>query len=289
MSRRGGHGWSPHSRRGIAAIALVVVLAMISMAIIGMVLEGARDQDLSETRMSTVRAFYAAESGVSMGLREVFVGNDLDGDGGIGSISDDGNSGNDPQIGVARVNVSREASAGSTLVISNASSGSSTHRIESSAGADTDGTAPGLWVEQFQSATALNTLTDVDWTATPDSIGVVSQVNFASASGQAWPGGPTDNWARHYSGKITVAQSGTWTFYTNSDDGSDLWIDGSRVVSNDGTHAMQLRSGSVALSAGQHDIEIHWFERTGVFGLVLSWSGPGVASQTVVPASALSH
>jgi hypothetical protein len=52
----------------------------------------------------------------------------------------------------------------------------------------------------------------------------------------AIPGTPGDYFATTFQGRISVATAGIYTFCTNSDDGSDLTIDGSLVVDNGGLH-----------------------------------------------------
>ncbi len=99
-------------RTGSASVAMIVVLMVVSLIIVGMVLSGARDQDLTVSRLDAIRAQYAADAGAEMAVREVMLNTDEDGDGTIGSISDDGDSGNDPLIGPARVLVTR---TGNTL------------------------------------------------------------------------------------------------------------------------------------------------------------------------------
>lgn len=81
---------------------------------------------------------------------------------------------------------------------------------------------------------------------------------------------------------------GIWTFYTESDDGSRLYIDGSLVVDNGGLHGMEERSGAVQLRAGEHEIKIDFFENGGGAGCKASWEGPGTGKQ-IIPAGALFH
>ena len=88
------------------AVIVIIVLLLIAIFIIGIVSGSARDLDSSARRLETVQAFYAAEAGVNMALRELKINSDEDSDGTIGSISDDATDGNDPAIGVARVVVS---------------------------------------------------------------------------------------------------------------------------------------------------------------------------------------
>ncbi len=96
-----------------------------------------------------------------------------------------------------------------------------------------------------------------------------------------------DNFGFVFTGTLEVPAAGDWTFFTSSDDGSRLWIDGALVVDNDGVHAMQERSGTVALSAGPHALRVEFFERDGGEGLVVSWQGHGVGKQEI-PSSSLS-
>jgi hypothetical protein len=92
----------------------------------------------------------------------------------------------------------------------------------------------------------------------------------------------TDNFVMRWTGILTIATEGEYTFSTQSDDGSLLYIDGQRVVDNDGTHGMTDRQGSMALSAGAHDFVVAFFENTGGAGLKVSWSPvPGSPLQPI--------
>jgi len=144
----------------------------------------------------------------------------------------------------------------------------------------------GLDADYFALPFAPKKLKDIDFDAEPTVTGSVSNINIPSSNNPGWPGGPKDNFAVQFTGTITISEKGLWRFYTNSDDGSDLYIKGKRVVNNDGLHGMKTRSGFVFLDKGDHDIKVRCFERSGGYGLIVYWRGPGVPSQTVVPASA---
>lgn len=98
----------------------------------------------------------------------------------------------------------------------------------------------------------------------------------------------SDNFFARWTGKITVPKDGKYTFYTESDDGSRLLIDGNAVVNNGGPHGMTEVSGEVDLTAGAHDIVIEYFEIGGDAGMKASWSGPGVDKE-IIPERVLSH
>ena len=95
-----------------------------------------------------------------------------------------------------------------------------------------------------------------------------------------------DYFGFRFSGSIEITTAGTYTFYTASDDGSQLFIDGGLVVDNDGLHSTQEMSGSIYLTAGMHPIVVTFFENGGDEVLIVSYSGPGI-SKTQIPGSVL--
>jgi hypothetical protein len=151
------------------------------------------------------------------------------------------------------------------------------------------GGGTGLYAEYFaHSGSTWNTLSDVDFDAESDFASVVPDINFpCQDTDPAWEGGPISRWAARYTGQVDIPADGTWTFYLNSDDASTLWINGSKLVDNDGIHSMRERDGTVTLTAGLHDIEIYFMQWDGDYGLIASWQGPGVATKTVIPSNKL--
>src|SRR5688572_16929470 len=107
-----------HVRRGTAVVAVIVSMLIMAIVVVGTVLGTARDQDLTVRRLETVRAFYAAEAGANMAIREIILNVDADADGVIGTISDDGNSANDPTMSSAQVVVTRTVSGPQTILTS---------------------------------------------------------------------------------------------------------------------------------------------------------------------------
>lgn len=90
-----------------------------------------------------------------------------------------------------------------------------------------------------------------------------------------------DGFGFRFTGFIDIATPGTYTFYTTSDDGSKLFINGTEIVDNDGLHAAQEEQGSVSLSAGLHSIEVTFFERGGNEVLDVAYEGPGLSKQAI--------
>ncbi|MHC5007757.1 MAG: hypothetical protein ACYTGF_10415 [Planctomycetota bacterium] len=124
----------PGQRRGVAAVAMVVFLIVVDLIIVGFVVGIGRDHNLTVHRMQTLEAMYAAEAGVNMSIREMMNAADEDGDGAIGTISDDSDDGTDPSVGNARFVVTAAADtpvAGQTTLTSAGRSGEARRTIDS--------------------------------------------------------------------------------------------------------------------------------------------------------------
>ncbi|UWX54058.1 PA14 domain-containing protein [Maribacter litopenaei] len=117
--------------------------------------------------------------------------------------------------------------------------------------------------------------------------GYVSNFDVAALQNNVDPG-DTDSFSIRYRGQIDITTSGNYTFFTNSDDGSKLFIDGVEVVDNDGDHgAVEVSSSPISLSVGLHDIEITYYENGGGQTLQVLYQGPSIAKQQM-PFSILS-
>ncbi len=92
------------------------------------------------------------------------------------------------------------------------------------------------------------------------------------------------NFAVEYTGYIKIPSDGIYTFYTNSDDGSKLYIDNMLVVTNDGDHAPQERSGIKLLKAGFHPFKVTFYQAGGGMTLDAKIKGPNIKEQVITPA-----
>jgi hypothetical protein len=78
-----------------------------------------------------------------------------------------------------------------------------------------------------------------------------------------------------YSARFWVSEPGTYRFRLESDDGSILYIDGRRVIRNDGEHPVEREDGKVRLKQGAHDIRVSYFQGPRFHvALVLKVRGP---------------
>jgi hypothetical protein len=137
-------------------------------------------------------------------------------------------------------------------------------------------TSQGLLYRYYQGTwSALPTFTSLN----PTTTGTTSNFDLTKAE-------VGDNFGLRFTGYIDVPTDGAYTFYTTSDDGSKLFIGNSEVVSNDGQHPSQERSGTIGLKAGKHAIRVEFFEIGGGEVLEVRYAGPGISKQ-LVPAGAL--
>ncbi|MFT3702299.1 MAG: alkaline phosphatase family protein [Agriterribacter sp.] len=89
-----------------------------------------------------------------------------------------------------------------------------------------------------------------------------------------------------YNGYIQIDAAGTYKFFTQSDDGSALFVDDKKIVDNDGDHGVKERSGEINLTPGKHSIRIEYFNADGGYWLDAFYKGPGLAKQ-LIPANKL--
>lgn len=72
-------------------------------------------------------------------------------------------------------------------------------------------------------------------------------------------------------GQIDIPTDGSYDFRLISDDGSFLFIDDEEVIDNSGWHGPRPVDGEMYLTAGKHDIEIHFQQGGGGAALSFQW------------------
>jgi len=90
-----------------------------------------------------------------------------------------------------------------------------------------------------------------------------------------------------WTGYVVPRVTETHTFYTVSDDGVRLWIDGKRIINNWGTHGATENNGRAKLTAGKKTpIKLEYFQGTGDAAIKLMWSSAKEKKQ-LIPTSQL--
>jgi hypothetical protein len=139
------------------------------------------------------------------------------------------------------------------------------------------GTRRGLYAEYFDNINLTNQkVTRID-----------PQVNFNWGAGSPDPAIASDTFSARWTGLLKPMSSGVYTFYTVSDDGVRLWVNGHLIIDNWTDHPPTENSGTITLTAGQaYDTRLEYYERGGGATIRLSWSGPGLLKE-IIPQSQL--
>ncbi|MEN8862295.1 MAG: PA14 domain-containing protein, partial [Lentimonas sp.] len=89
-----------------------------------------------------------------------------------------------------------------------------------------------------------------------------------------------------FTGYIEVPTAGSYTFYLQSDNGSNLFIHDAHVIDDDFNHTGLEKSGSIELAAGLHPFRVYYRHGTkSSHVLDLNWSGPNVRKQAIPTAN----
>ncbi len=112
--------------------------------------------------------------------------------------------------------------------------------------------------------------------------------SFGDISSITIPGfARADSFALEYNGNIEIKETGVYTFYLASDDGSSLEINDVEIINHDGTHGATEKYKQIALAKGIHSFKLQYFEALYSQSLSLSMDGPNMPKQ-LIPSSILS-
>jgi hypothetical protein len=127
---------------------------------------------------------------------------------------------------------------------------------------------------------------DVGFTGTTQTR-IDPSVDFNWGSGSPAAAIGVDTFSARWLGQVQPQFSEVYTFYTQSDDGVRLWVNGQQVVNNWTDHATTENSGTISLTAGQrYDIRLEFYESGGGAVARLLWSS-GSTPKAVIPATRL--
>jgi glucose/arabinose dehydrogenase/regulation of enolase protein 1 (concanavalin A-like superfamily) len=116
---------------------------------------------------------------------------------------------------------------------------------------------------------------------------VDATVNFDWGGGSPGVSIGANTFSVRWTGQVQPLYSQTYTFYTTSDDGVRLWVNGQLIVDNWTDHAATENNGTITLVAGQrYDIKLEYYERNGQAVIKLAWSSPSQAKE-IIPTSRL--
>jgi len=114
------------------------------------------------------------------------------------------------------------------------------------------------------------------------------RIDFNWGSGAPNAAIGADNFSVRWTGEVEAQFNETYTFYTNSDDGVRLWVDGQQLVDNWTDHSATENYGTIDLIAGRvYGVVMEFYENDGDAVAELRWSSPSMPKQ-LIPQAALS-
>jgi PA14 domain/Chitobiase/beta-hexosaminidase C-terminal domain len=125
------------------------------------------------------------------------------------------------------------------------------------------------------------------YSGSPTLVRTDAVVNFNWASGSPDSSISVDHFTAKWTGSLQPQFNETYTFYTTTDDGVRLWVDGQSIVDHWSDQAPTEWSGSINLSAERrYDVEMDYYENGGGAVASLSWSSPSTA-KAIIPQTQL--
>ncbi|MEO6645082.1 MAG: right-handed parallel beta-helix repeat-containing protein [Chitinophagaceae bacterium] len=125
------------------------------------------------------------------------------------------------------------------------------------------------------------------WSTLPDFNTLLPVKKGVSNNVTLTPANRNIQYAFLWQGFISIPAAGNYTFETNSDDGSKLYIgaygyNATAVVNNDGIHPGKFVTGTITLNAGVYPISISFFQNEGGQGMEMYWSSnTGITRQKI--------
>ena len=114
-------------------------------------------------------------------------------------------------------------------------------------------------------------------------------VNFAWGTGSPIAGIAADTFSVRWTGSVLAPATGIFRFYTTTDDGVRLWVNGQSLINRWIDQGPTEWSGSIALEGGKsYNLQLDYYDNVGNAAASLSWWGPGIAAKGIIPQASLS-
>lgn len=114
-----------------------------------------------------------------------------------------------------------------------------------------------------------------------------STVDFNWGSGSPTPTMESSFFSVRWTGKVQPLYSETYKFYTRSDDGVRLWINGQLLIDDWNDHSFTENRGQITLMAGEkYDIQLEYYDKWGQAAVQLMWSSTKQVKE-IIPQSQL--
>ncbi len=148
------------------------------------------------------------------------------------------------------------------------------------------GTGTGLRGAYWSNVTAA-AFTTPGFSVAPTLVRTDSVVNFDWGNSSPDPSISADKFTARWTGAVQPQFNETYTFYTTSDDGVRLWINGQLVIDQWVDQGPTEWSGSIPLAEQQrYNIQMDYYENGGGAVASLAWSSPSTA-KVIIPQTQL--
>ncbi|MFL5355654.1 PQQ-dependent sugar dehydrogenase [Archangium sp.] len=116
---------------------------------------------------------------------------------------------------------------------------------------------------------------------------VDATVDFRWEDGSPGPALDEDTFSVRWTGSVVPRYSETYTFYTQTNDGVRLWVDGKLLIDDWSIHSTLERRGTLTLEAGRaYSIRMEFYENKGLATARLHWSSSSQRKE-IIPAERL--
>jgi len=106
-------------------------------------------------------------------------------------------------------------------------------------------------------------------------------VNFNWVAGSPDPSVEADSFAVRWTGEVEVPTSGSYTFYTQTDDGVRLWVNNELIIDNWAEGNTSDNGGIELAGKRRYEIKLELYENGGDARCELYWSGPGFIREVI--------
>ena len=114
-----------------------------------------------------------------------------------------------------------------------------------------------------------------------------ADINFDWGFNSPSPEVNPDNFSIDWTRRVNFPLSANYVFTAEVDDGVRIFVNGATVLDNFGSSGSRTITGAIALSAGQHDIQVQYVERTGQAKIRVTWA-PVIQPPTPTPTATTS-
>lgn len=88
-----------------------------------------------------------------------------------------------------------------------------------------------------------------------------------------------------FTSNVIIPETGKYTFFLASDDGSKMFLNNRLLIDNDGDHGVIEKTESIELTQGSHPIKVEWFNGGGGKWLGVFMKGPDGVKRLIEPSS----